>query len=215
MKRKWMLVIAFALLSSHAAQGFYNPSSGRWLSRDPIEERGGDNLLGFVANSPVRTFDRLGLIGDPGPDPFAWRCFECNGKRYDIRFSCCCNGKIVSKTPKETGVVKHTWRENPKGSGKIHVWLTWNGGSADSNGDSVVLEPGSETVSAPAFSTPSPSQDEPLKLSPCEYDFAKLNACLSRKAAELNGTKGGDCRDFAAKLTSDCQEESKGCTAPP
>ena len=25
-------------------QRFYNPSSGRWLSRDPIGERGGRNL---------------------------------------------------------------------------------------------------------------------------------------------------------------------------
>jgi RHS repeat-associated protein len=39
----------------------YSPSLGRWLSRDPIEERGGLNLYGFVNNDPVNRFDHLGL----------------------------------------------------------------------------------------------------------------------------------------------------------
>jgi RHS repeat-associated protein len=39
----------------------YNPSSGHFLSRDPIEEDGGNNLYGFVANSPVNRVDVLGL----------------------------------------------------------------------------------------------------------------------------------------------------------
>ncbi len=40
---------------------YYNPSIGRWLSRDPIGERGGANLAGFVRNCPVSTIDSLGL----------------------------------------------------------------------------------------------------------------------------------------------------------
>ncbi len=40
---------------------YYSPSLGRWLSRDPIEERGGLNLYGFVNNDPVNRFDHLGL----------------------------------------------------------------------------------------------------------------------------------------------------------
>jgi RHS repeat-associated protein len=39
----------------------YNPTLGRWLSRDPIAERGGINLYGYVGNSPVRFVDPLGL----------------------------------------------------------------------------------------------------------------------------------------------------------
>ncbi len=35
------LAVAFLLLSTHVGQCYYNPSTGRWLSRDPIEERGG------------------------------------------------------------------------------------------------------------------------------------------------------------------------------
>jgi RHS repeat-associated protein len=40
---------------------FYNPSTGRWPNRDPIEEWGGFNLYGFVGNDPVAFFDDLGL----------------------------------------------------------------------------------------------------------------------------------------------------------
>src|SRR5574344_728805 len=40
---------------------YYSPALGRWLSRDPIEERGGLNLYGFVGNDPVNKWDVLGL----------------------------------------------------------------------------------------------------------------------------------------------------------
>ena len=39
----------------------YNPLDGRFLSRDPIEERDGLNLYGFVGNDPVNRWDALGL----------------------------------------------------------------------------------------------------------------------------------------------------------
>ncbi len=39
---------------------FYNPSTGRWLSRDPIEEKGGLNLYEFVLNDPIAKIDALG-----------------------------------------------------------------------------------------------------------------------------------------------------------
>ena len=38
----------------------YDPVTGRWPSRDPIEEVGGINLYGFVGNDPVRRLDFLG-----------------------------------------------------------------------------------------------------------------------------------------------------------
>ena len=39
---------------------YYNSSTGRWLNRDPMEERGGRNLLAFISNDPVDAIDRLG-----------------------------------------------------------------------------------------------------------------------------------------------------------
>jgi RHS repeat-associated protein len=39
----------------------YDPVTGRWPSRDPIEEEGGINLYGFVGNDGVNQLDILGL----------------------------------------------------------------------------------------------------------------------------------------------------------
>jgi uncharacterized protein RhaS with RHS repeats len=40
---------------------YYDPVTGRWPSRDPIEEEGGINLYGFVGNSGLYKWDYLGL----------------------------------------------------------------------------------------------------------------------------------------------------------
>ena len=41
---------------------FYRPDHGRWLNRDPIEERGGENLYAFCVNNPVYLYDIDGLV---------------------------------------------------------------------------------------------------------------------------------------------------------
>ncbi|OVE76007.1 hypothetical protein BVX97_02700 [bacterium E08(2017)] len=41
---------------------YYSAELGRWISKDPLGERGGVNLYGFVANSPISLFDLLGLV---------------------------------------------------------------------------------------------------------------------------------------------------------
>jgi RHS repeat-associated protein len=43
---------------------FYNPSTGRWLNRDPIEELGGINLYNFCGNAPSGKTDDFGLSGE-------------------------------------------------------------------------------------------------------------------------------------------------------
>ncbi|MBJ7424441.1 MAG: hypothetical protein JHD23_08110 [Akkermansiaceae bacterium] len=51
---------------------YYEPFTGRWQSKDPIEEEGGVNLYGFVRNSGVNRWDILGLAppgkGCPKPE---------------------------------------------------------------------------------------------------------------------------------------------------
>jgi len=42
---------------------YLDPSTGRWLSRDPLGEKGGAHLYAFVGNSPVHGVDVLGLQG--------------------------------------------------------------------------------------------------------------------------------------------------------
>jgi RHS repeat-associated protein len=39
---------------------YYNPTTGRWPNRDPIEEKGGNNLYNFTANDPLDYIDTDG-----------------------------------------------------------------------------------------------------------------------------------------------------------
>ncbi|MCG8526731.1 MAG: RHS repeat-associated core domain-containing protein, partial [Opitutales bacterium] len=40
---------------------YYDPETGRWPNRDPLQEDGGVNLYGFVVNNPISLIDILGL----------------------------------------------------------------------------------------------------------------------------------------------------------
>jgi hypothetical protein len=64
MKRKAVVLGAWLVVLFWAgdAVAFYNPSTGRWLSRDPIEEDGGYNVYAFTANNPISSFDLLGRL---------------------------------------------------------------------------------------------------------------------------------------------------------
>jgi RHS repeat-associated protein len=42
---------------------YYIPFTGRWLSRDPIQEKGDRNLYGFVKENPISFVDLLGFKG--------------------------------------------------------------------------------------------------------------------------------------------------------
>ena len=50
----------------------YNPVTGRWLSRDPLEEHGGLNLYGFVGNDSVFQTDASGLDINPSQPGGTW-----------------------------------------------------------------------------------------------------------------------------------------------
>jgi hypothetical protein len=56
-----LLVLLLGLLVGRDAQAFYNPSTGRWLSRDPIGEEAGMNCYSFLGNEPIGGNDYLGL----------------------------------------------------------------------------------------------------------------------------------------------------------
>jgi len=43
----------------------YNGAHGRWISRDPIAEKGGINLYGYVGNRPINRNDPKGLKENP------------------------------------------------------------------------------------------------------------------------------------------------------
>jgi hypothetical protein len=51
-----------------------DPQTGRWPSRDPIEEEGGINLYGLVGNDPTNSIDNLGKSSF---NPGLWRKVAC------------------------------------------------------------------------------------------------------------------------------------------
>ena len=78
-KGKWLTsALLLWLTFVPLAQAFYNPSTGRWLGRDPINEKGfrisnqrkdgfvvaeEKNLVAFVGNDCLNRTDKLGLTG--------------------------------------------------------------------------------------------------------------------------------------------------------
>ena len=71
MKSKFSLfsnILLLMFLGIANTFAFYNPQTGRWLTRDAIQEEGGANLYIAFANSPECAFDPLGedfiAVGD-------------------------------------------------------------------------------------------------------------------------------------------------------
>lgn len=72
-----LIIIAFPV----HAQAYYSPETGRFINRDPIEERGGENVYAFVRNDAVNQLDVLGLdFEDKGIELVeAWRASNAYG----------------------------------------------------------------------------------------------------------------------------------------
>ena len=54
--RTMEIALCLVLFTAVPSQAFYNPSTGRWLNRDPIEEDGGDNLYIICDNDSVNSY---------------------------------------------------------------------------------------------------------------------------------------------------------------
>jgi RHS repeat-associated protein len=91
---------------------FYDPETGRWPSRDPIEEEGGINLYAFVGNDSVNQFDVLGL---KLPGTVWMRCLRCKNGSTKGQMTCWFempDGTVGSSFPANTGGYA-----NPNGEG--------------------------------------------------------------------------------------------------
>ncbi|MEI2725056.1 MAG: RHS repeat-associated core domain-containing protein [Verrucomicrobiota bacterium] len=84
-KQTLLLVLLLGVALGREAQAFYNPSAGRWLNRDPIEETGGANFTGFVGNAPSQRIDAKGLVG-MGDVRLRERSCDCKCREVKIRY---------------------------------------------------------------------------------------------------------------------------------
>jgi len=167
------LGLAAWLATAGSGWCFYNPHTGRWLSRDPIEEKGGKNVYGFVGNNPATRVDRDGRRWDPA----ALVPFCCKGKFYNPSTHCCCRNRVLSRHEQPTGI-KFCGIGSDQGA-YPHGWIEVDGMSAG-------FYSASDAISGTLGSVHSPDEyaDRPekscteLKLSPCDADIQKLKENL-------------------------------------
>ncbi len=122
---------------SVSGRRYYSPELGRWISRDPIGEKGGVNILAFTGNSPINRIDVLGkwfgnkkrACKNAGGSwqKKAKKCC-CGGKKFDPNSNCCSSSsELVDHCDASTGV-KVCYRK----SGLIwHAYLQTGGDNWD------------------------------------------------------------------------------------
>ncbi|UDQ99496.1 RHS repeat-associated core domain-containing protein [Lentisphaerota bacterium WC36G] len=59
---------------------YYNPSTGKWLKRDPIQEKGGENIYGNSYNNPIVFYDILGLRTEMSLEDYLKKYFDAHPK---------------------------------------------------------------------------------------------------------------------------------------
>jgi len=78
---------------------YYSPNLGRWVSSDPIGERGGRNTHAFVRNSPLGSFDATGLVDTSGVVP-------ADAKFLDVHFENSLGGLFPAAGMTEVNVAR-------------------------------------------------------------------------------------------------------------
>jgi RHS repeat-associated protein len=77
---------------------YYNASTGKWPSRDPIGEKGGPNLYAFVRNDSIGKIDRLGTNATD-----LWN--KMNGRQIPKATGLTAGGSLIAKIPGLSGIV--------------------------------------------------------------------------------------------------------------
>jgi hypothetical protein len=81
---------------------YYDPETGRWPNRDPMEERGGLNLYGFVRNNGINAWDLFGLdaVGEWISDEYfnAWWWQLRFWDRNEVKTYTDSSGTMVTQT---------------------------------------------------------------------------------------------------------------------
>jgi len=194
---------------------YYDPKTGRWPSRDPIEEKGGMNLYGMVGNGVVNRVDVLGLETSDlweeilGESNSPSCCELPSGQHgppapYDSTTHCCKNGSVLDrKSEVDTGVdwcsidgvdlyvivVDIPW----------HRYLRLPSGKSIGGAGSNVTSPDiwGDDPSIPS----SKHKCKDVKLSQC-HDIAKFVSCL--ESTSTGTCPFGTCIDIANGLIEKC-----------
>jgi hypothetical protein len=201
---RWLETIILCLvLLPLSANAFYNPTEGRWLSRDLIEESGGSNLSGFVNNSPIDRWDLHGLF-------FGCSRAQCAGKPYTPSRECCIPGVgIVNRAAVKTAVFRVNFKP-PPGTPVFtgHQWLEFPGGSAGYNYLNSAIWRNPDPMSG---STGIGITRTEIKLGPCEYDISLFVLYVQCNASLDIGTRSGayDCGSYVSEIISLAEDESK------
>jgi len=126
----------------------YKTASGRheWPNRDPIGEKGGLNLYGFVGNSSLNKVDHLGLaVADTLPQPSVWeQKFNIQkpggGNAVTTGFfkitvstvshsGCCCKlGSATYSVKALTQFQGFSWNYDTVRHEGAHAWADWQMG---------------------------------------------------------------------------------------
>ncbi|OQB93714.1 MAG: tRNA(Glu)-specific nuclease WapA precursor [Verrucomicrobia bacterium ADurb.Bin118] len=180
---------------------YYDPDTGRWLSRDPLGEEGGLSLYGFVGNQPVTQVDKLGRNIFKG-------C--CNGISFNRLTQCCRCGKIYSKLAVVgTGVLDCYRPPGMLGHSYPHAWLRvptssysvgFYPGSSNPFGGPGQLDSPDEAAQETIDAGMTTAWCKEIKLSPCSYDperFKKLVKLWRSGPFSYYFYGFHDCRHFA------------------
>jgi RHS repeat-associated protein len=191
---------------------FYAPQIGRWPSRDPIGEKGGLNLYGFLGNDGVDRLDVLGMAccdlpdGQQGPPA-----------PYNETTHCCCKGAILSRAFIPVGVTRCQNFKKQDDLTPTHAWLEFPGGSAGfwPNGDPFGGLPGKINSPDP-YADGSKKQNnvwqEEILVNQCDVDVDKFISCLQSSGDSDGGnyTYGfRDCRHWSKDRLNACTKQAK------
>jgi hypothetical protein len=112
--------LLLAATQAHAMR-WYSPNTGRWFSRDPIEEKGGLNLYGFANNQCINQLDYLGMKVEleinltRRTDPLRLTGGEAGKTTFDLgsihitRTPCACPGRYKFKYDGKAVITAYFW----------------------------------------------------------------------------------------------------------
>ncbi len=109
-----------------------DPVTGRWVSRDPIEEEGGLNLYGFADNNGVAEIDSVGLAVTVLPDGVVTSTTGqpcCAGLPYNPSTQCCGSFGVAEKVADDAGrkccptELREVLLKVDTSTNSGHVWL--------------------------------------------------------------------------------------------